>query len=48
MFASNFLVALDDVDQRLADDERPHVDSLSSVSSVARAPSRCNDSSAHR
>ena len=45
----------DDVDQRLADDRArgfmscsSRVRSRSDVSSVARAPSRCSESSAHR
>ena len=56
MLAGDLAVALDDVDQRLTDDQGPlraagraHDDSSRNrFSSVARAPSRCNDSSAQR
>ena len=54
VLAGDLAVALDDVDQRLADDQRAlrahgsHASFRSSVSSVARAPSRCSESSAHR
>ena len=53
VLADDLAVALDDVDQRLTDDQRAlllagsHVDSFRiRVSSVALAPSRCSESSA--
>ena len=51
VLAEDLAIALDDVDQRLADDERPTHDwslPAANASSVARAPSRCNESNAHR
>ena len=52
VFAEDVPVALDDVDQGLADDQGAcrHCSSLpaTSASKVARAPSRCRESSAHR
>ncbi len=51
VLADDLAVALDDVDQRLADHQRPShavVSLRNRVSNVARAPSRCSESSAHR